>query len=92
MLKIKDCRTLQEVEKIDFELAKAIRKMINETPLYEGLIRPEPMGVLVRKGIEPEKIDDAILDYCVRRDVPLIEVMPKPPAQKPSFSAITISI
>ena len=77
MLKIKDCRTLQEVEKIDFELAKAIRKMINKTPLYEGLIRPEPMGVLVRQGISPDEIDDAILDYCVRRNVPLIEVKPQ---------------
>ena len=77
MLKIKDCRTLQEVEKIDFELAKAIRKMINETSLYEGLIRPEPMGVLVRQGISPDEIDDAILDYCVRRNVPLIEVKPE---------------
>lgn len=76
MLKIKDCKTLQEIEKIDSELAKAIRKVIKENPLGEGLIRPEPMGVLV-KNRKTSDIDDVILDYCVNRNITLVGVKPK---------------
>ena len=76
MLRLKDCRTLQEIEKLDSEMSKAIRQVIKEENLYEGLIRPEPMAVLVRRNIPKQEISEEILDYCVRRNIPLIGVKP----------------
>ena len=74
MFKIKDCKTLEEIEKIDLDLAKAIQKVIKENKLSEGLIRPEPMGVLVRNVRKLSEVDNDILDYCIHRDIPIISV------------------
>lgn len=74
---LKDCTTLQEIEKIDFEMANTIRQIIKEQDLHEGLIRPEPMAVLVRCDITKQELSEEILDYCVRRNIPLIAVNAK---------------
>ena len=74
MSKLKDCKTLQDIEKIDAEMAKAIRLVIKKQNLYEGLIRPETMGILTDGNKALEQVDDLILNYCERRNIPLIQV------------------
>lgn len=74
MAKLKDCTTLQEIGIKDMEMATTLRKIIEEQRLYEGLIRPESMGVLVDYNKPLETISKDILDYCERRNIPLIRV------------------
>ena len=65
--------TLQEVGEKDKELELAIRKVLKVTKLSEWITSPTVMWVLIRdKNLDD--VDDDILDYCVRRDIPLIRV------------------
>ena len=74
---LKDCTTLQEIEKIDSKMANTIKQIIKEQDLHEGLIRPEPMAILVRRDITKQELSEEILDYCVHRNIPLIAVNAK---------------
>lgn len=74
MLKLKDCTTLNQIQKIDPEVESAIRKVIQENNLYEGLIRPDVMGVCVSAKTPLNEISPDILNYCERRGIPLIQV------------------
>lgn len=74
MSKLKDCTTLQDIAKKDMQMANTLREIIEEQRLYEGLIRPEPMGILVDYKKPLETISQDILDYCERRNISLIRV------------------
>lgn len=74
MLKLKDCTTLNQIHKIDPQMESAIRKVIQENSLYEGLIRPDVMGVCVSAKTPLNEISPDILNYCERRGIPLIQV------------------
>ena len=74
MLKLTDCTTLQDIAKKDEQMEKTIREIIKEQGLYEGLMRPEPIGVLVDAKRPFENISNDIIDYCELRNIPLIQV------------------
>ena len=74
MQKLKACTTLQEIAQKDEQMEKTIREVIKEQGLYEGLMRPEPIGVLVDAKRPIENISDDILNYCELRDITLIQV------------------
>lgn len=78
MQKLRDCTTLQEIAQKDEQMEKTIREVIKEQGLYEGLMRPEPMGVLVDAKRPLENISDDILNYCELRNIPLIQVKSNP--------------
>lgn len=92
MAKLKECRTLQEIGKIDSEMENAIRTVIKNTNMYEGLIRPEPMGVLVDSKTPLSEISKDLLSYCQRRDIPLIQVSAEAPKPAIKVNPITISV
>lgn len=92
MQKLSNCTTLQEIKTVDPEIEKALRDIIKKQDLYEGIIRPTPMGILVNKEIPLEKISDDIINYCIRRDIPIIQVIPPAPKEIQSFGQIKLSI
>lgn len=75
---LKDATTLDEVRRIDPELEQGIRKVVKENSMYEGIIRPEVMGVCVSAQKPLMEVGQDVLDYCVRRNVPLIQVLEAP--------------
>lgn len=71
---LKGATTLDEAKKIDTELVQAIKKVQEENPMYEGIVRPEVMAVGISADRPLNEIGTDILDYCKRRNVPLIRV------------------
>ena len=69
---IKNCTTLDEIGKIDYELEQTIRKILKENKMFEGILRPEPMGVLIPKEIALNEISQEVLDYINLRGIRLI--------------------
>ena len=65
MQKIAKTTTLDEIEKLDPELAKEIRKVSKDYPMYEGIIRPKIMGICVDAD---SMLSDDVLEYCARHD------------------------
>ena len=65
--------TLQEVWKKDKELELAIRRVLKNVRMYEWLVTPTVMGIAIWKK-ELNEVDDDILDYCVRCDIPLVRI------------------
>ncbi len=86
---IKNCTTLDKIKTIDAELESAIRKVLQENKTYEGLVRPEVMGICVDSNKELSQIDKDILDYCKRRDIPIIQVKNSKSAKKSSTNPQT---
>lgn len=78
---LKGATTLEQVKKIDPKLEQGIRKIIKENPTYEGLVRPEVMGVCVSTKTPLAEIDSDIINYCQRKNIPLIQITEsvKPP-------------
>lgn len=74
MKPLKGATTLQEIGKIDPEMEAAIRKVLRENRMFEGIMRPETMGVAVSSSVPLEKISPDILSYCERRGIPLVQV------------------
>ena len=74
MAKIKDCTTLDEIGFIDKEFENAIRFVLANNKMYEGILRPTPMGVMIPFNMKPEQININVLDYIVQRDIRLIRV------------------
>ena len=73
MQKIAKATTLDEIEKLDPELAVAIRKVSKDYPMFEGIIRPKIMGICVDAN---SKVSDDVLDYCARHDdVRLVKIL-----------------
>ena len=56
-------------------MEKAIRKVIKEQNLYEGLMRTETMGVTIPENMPLENISEDIINYCIRRDIPVVRVL-----------------
>lgn len=75
MQKLKDCRTLEEIGEKDSVMEKAIRKVIKEQKLYEGLMRTETMGIIIPDLMPLEEVSDDIINYCLRRNIPLVRVV-----------------
>lgn len=73
--------TLQEVWKKDKELELCIRRVLKRVRMYEWLITPTVMWIAIWEK-ELNEVDDDILDYCVRRDIPLVKI--KYPVKKES--------
>ena len=87
---LKKCRTLGEIEQIDPIMGKAIRKVIKEQSLYEGLMRTETMGITIPENMSLEEVSEDIINYCIRRDIPLVRIKENIPAiqapKKPQLS------
>lgn len=66
--KIVKAETLNEIENIDPELVKVIRKITKENPMYEGLMKPEIMGVCVDANIPLENIGEDVLEFCTKNN------------------------
>ena len=65
--------TLQEVWEKDKELELVIRKVLNSVRMYEWLITPTVMWISIWKK-DLNEVDDDILDYCVRHDIPFVRI------------------
>ena len=65
--------TLQEVWEKDKELELAIRRALNKISIYEWLVTPTVMWIAIWK-MDFNDVDEDILDYCVRRDIPLVKI------------------
>lgn len=63
MDKLKNCTNLNQISKIDCEMEKAIRKILKENKMYEGLVRPNVMGIKLPDNIPLSEINQNILDY-----------------------------
>ena len=72
--KIKDCTTLDEIGKIDKEMEEAIRRVLANNKMFEGILRPTPMGVMIPFEMRPEQINQNVLDYIDLRGIRLIRV------------------
>lgn len=81
MRKIKDCTTLDEIAKIDKEFEQAIRKVIHENEMYEGLVRPDIMGIKMPYTLSLSEVNPNILSYAERHNIPLVRI--KYPEVKP---------
>ena len=71
--KLGNVTTLQEVWLVDKELELAMRKIIKNNRIHEWLITPTVMWIDIWEK-DFDEIDEDILDYCVRRDIPLVKV------------------
>lgn len=78
MKTLKDCRTLDEIGKKDPLMEKTIRKVIKEQNLYEGLMRTETMGVTIPENMKLEEVSEDIINYCTRRDIPIVRIIEQP--------------
>ena len=65
--------TLQEVWEKDKELELCIRRVLKKVRMYEWLLTPTVMWMAIWEK-ELNEVDDDILDYCVRRDIPLVKI------------------
>ena len=65
--------TLQEVWEKDKELELGIRRVLKNVGMYEWLITPTIMWISIWK-IDLNDVDEDILDYCIRRDIPLVRI------------------
>lgn len=65
--------TLQEVWEKDKELELGIRRALNKISVSEWLVTPTVMWITIWKK-NLNDVDDDILDYCVRRDIPLVKI------------------
>ena len=65
--------TLQEVWEKDKELELGIRWVLKSTSMYEWLVTPTVMWISIWEK-KLEDVDDDILDYCVRHDIPLVRI------------------
>lgn len=65
--------TLQEVWEKDKELEVATRRVLKSVKMYEWLMTPTVMWISIWKK-DLREVDDDILDYCVRRDIPLVKI------------------
>lgn len=70
-----NARTLDEIKKIDPEFENAVRKVVRENNTYEGLIRPEVMGICIDSNKPLSEVNPNILNYCELRDIPLIRIL-----------------
>ena len=84
MKALKECTTLNEIEAIDKEFEQAIRKVIKENNMYEGLIRPEIMGIKIPYTMPLTEVNENILSYAQRKNVPLVRI--KYPVKEPKES------
>ena len=71
---VANCTTLDEIGKIDSELEQAIRSVLKENAMFEGILRPEPMAVLISKEKPLSEISQEVLDYVDFRKIRLIQV------------------
>jgi len=93
MKALKDCRTIGEIGQKNPIMEKAIRKVIKEQNLYEGLMRTETMGVTIPENMPLEEVSQDIINYCIRRDVPIVRVIePKSVPQKPICTNFIIEV
>lgn len=93
MKALKDCRTLGEIGKKDPIMEKAIRKVIKEQDLYEGLMRTETMGVTIPENMPLEEVSEDIINYCIRRDIPIVRVLENVTTpKKPICTNFTIEV
>jgi hypothetical protein len=74
MSKIKYCTTLDEIGKVDKEMEIAIRNVLQNNQMYEGILRPVPMGVMIPYEMPIETINQNVLDYINTRGLRLIRV------------------
>ena len=70
--KVLSARNLDEVQKIDPELAQTIRKVTHEYPMYEGLINSKIKAVCIDAK---NQVSEDITNYCSRNDVKLIKII-----------------
>lgn len=63
---------LEDVKAKDEELYNAIMSITKENKLHEGIMRPEIDAVLIPQTVK--EIDNAVLDYCQRYDIPIFRV------------------
>ena len=75
MKKLANCTTLDEIAKLDKEMEIAIRKVLENNRTFEGIIRPETMGIIVGEKIPLSEINPNILDYVENRGIRLIKVV-----------------
>ena len=81
MKKLKNCTTLDEIAAIDKEFEQAIRKVIHENQMYEGIIRPDIMGIKIPYDMSLSEINPNILSYAQRKNILLVRI--KYPAKEP---------
>ena len=81
MKPLRECTTLNEIGAIDKEFEQAIRKVIKENNMYEGLIRPEIMGIKIPYTMPLTEVNENILSYAQRKNVPLVRI--KYPEKEP---------
>lgn len=88
-----EATTLQDVAKVDKELEQCIREIIKEQNLYEGIIRPDVMGISIPENVALEDIPQDILNYCERRNIPIIRfIQEKVPEKVSSKQNITFKV
>lgn len=68
-----DVTTLQEVWEKDKELELGIRRVLKKVRMYEWLITPTVMWISIWEK-KLDEVDEDVLDYCVRRDIPLVKI------------------
>ena len=83
MKKLKDCTTLDEIAAIDKEFEQAIRKVVHENEIYEGMVRPDIMGIKIPYTMPLSEVNENILSYAQRKNIPLVRINypPKEPKQ-----------
>ena len=73
MKALKDCTTLDEIGKINKEFEQAIRNVLKNNNMYEGIGRFTVMGIKIpNKPIS--EINENILSYAQRKDIPLVRI------------------
>ncbi len=66
--KLKNCTTLEQIGKIDNEMEQTIRNILKNNRMYEGLIRPEIMGIKMPENTELKDVNPNILSYLDRHE------------------------
>ena len=91
MEKLRGCTTLGEIAEIDREFEQAIRKVIHENQMYEGIMRPDIMGIKIPYSAELSEVNENILSYAERKNIPLIRIKyPEVQQKKVEYSEFKI--
>lgn len=89
---VENCSTLNEIEKVDSELATALRKINQKVHTSEGLMRHETMGILIDADKPLENLDRRILGYIDSHNLKIIRVLRPKPKEKPDMKNFTFKI
>ena len=74
MKALKECTTLDEIGKIDKEFEQAIRNVLKNNNMYEGIGRFTVMGIKIPNKPLSE-INENILSYAQRNNIPLVRIV-----------------